>query len=101
MPPRPTRHITTCAEEVLEAFYRNLYASGFAYSVDRDFVRSCQTPCPVLAGNDAAQSFAIAEELAQLLPHTKFIPVWKEAEPLVAATARIQQVLAAHTPVRA
>ena len=88
-------------EQVLEAFYQNLYSPGFAYSVDRAFVASCQTPCLVLAGNDAAHPFAIAEEMAQLLPHGEFIPEWKEGAPLVAATARMKQFLADHTPVRA
>jgi pimeloyl-ACP methyl ester carboxylesterase len=88
-------------EQVLEAFYQNLYAPGFAYSVDRAFVTSCQTPCLVLAGNDAAHPFAIAEEMAQLLPHSEFIPEWKEGAPLVAAAARMKQFLADHTPVRA
>ncbi len=87
--------------EVLDAFYQNLYAPGFAYSVDRAFVASCQTPCLVLAGNDAAHPFAIAEEMAQLLPNGEFIPEWKEGAPLVAATARMKQFLADHTPVRA
>jgi pimeloyl-ACP methyl ester carboxylesterase len=88
-------------EQVLEAFYQNLYGPGFAYSVDRAFVASCQTPCLVLAGNDAAHPFAIAEEIATLLPHGEFIPEWKSGASLVAATARMQQFLAEHTPVRA
>jgi len=88
-------------EAVLNAFHHNLYAPGFAYCVDREFVKSCQTPCLVLAGNDAAHPFAIAEELAQLLPHAEFIPEWKEGAPLAAATARVKQFLAKHTPVRA
>jgi pimeloyl-ACP methyl ester carboxylesterase len=37
-------------DAVLDSFYNNLYGPGFAYSVDRDFVKSCQTPCQVLAG---------------------------------------------------
>jgi len=88
-------------EQVLEAFYQNLYGPGFAYSVDRAFVARCQTPCLVLAGNDAAHPFAIAEELAQLLPHGEFIPEWKEGAALASATARMKQFLADHTPVRA
>lgn len=88
-------------QEVLDAFYRNLYAPGFAYSVDRAFVSSCQTPCLVLAGNDAAHPFAIAEEMAKLLPNADFIPVWKEGPDLVSATARMKQFLLEHTPVRA
>lgn len=84
--------------EVLEAFNNNLYAAGFAYSVDREFVAGCQTPCLVLAGNDGAHPFAIAEEIAQLLPHSEFIPVWKEGDALVAATGRMKSFLAEHTP---
>ena len=88
-------------EAVLDAFYRNLYEPGFAYSVDRDFVSSCQTPCLVLAGNDAAHPYAIAEEMAALLPNGEFIAEWKEGEPLAAARSRMKQFLLEHTPVRA
>ncbi len=49
--------------QVLDAFYRNLYAPGFVYCVDRDFVPTVRTPCLVLAGNDEAHPYAIAEEL--------------------------------------
>jgi pimeloyl-ACP methyl ester carboxylesterase len=88
-------------EEVLDAFYTNLYGPAFAYSVDRDFVRGCQTPCLVLAGNDQAHPYAIAEEIARLLPNAEFIPDWKEGAPLAAATQRMQAFLRDHTPVRA
>jgi pimeloyl-ACP methyl ester carboxylesterase len=88
-------------EAVLDALYHNLYGPGFVYSVDRAFVASCQTPCLVLAGNDAAHPFAIAEELAKLLPHSEFIAEWKEGTALVSATARMKQFLVDHTPVRA
>lgn len=88
-------------EQVLDAFYENLYAPGFGYSVDRAFVASCQTPCLVLAGNDAAHPYAIAEEIAQLLPNGEFIAEWKEGAALVSATSRIKEFLAEHTPVRA
>lgn len=88
-------------EQVLNAFYENLYGAGFTYSVDRAFVASCQTPCLVLAGNDAAHPFAIAEEMAQLLPNAEFIADWKEGAALASATSRIKQFLAEHTPVRA
>jgi pimeloyl-ACP methyl ester carboxylesterase len=88
-------------EQVLDAFYKNLYAPGFAYSVDRAFVSSCQTPCLVLAGNDAAHPFAIAEEMAKLLPNGEFIAEWKEGAPLEKAKIRMKQFLMDHTPVRA
>jgi pimeloyl-ACP methyl ester carboxylesterase len=85
-------------DEVLDAFYWNLYGPGFAYSVDRDFIKGCQTPCLVLAGNDAAHPFAVAEEIAQLLPHAEFIAEWKDGEPLAAAKRRMHAFLAEHTP---
>lgn len=84
--------------EVLDAFYWNLYGAGFAYSVDHEFLKTCQTPCLVLAGNDAAHPFAVAEEIAQLLPDADFIPEWKEGEPLAAAKERMHEFLAKHTP---
>jgi pimeloyl-ACP methyl ester carboxylesterase len=87
-------------EQVLEAFYQNLYGPGFVYSVDHAFVSSCQTPCLVLAGNDAAHPFPISEEVAKLLPHAEFIPEWKEGAPLAAAKVRMKQFLRDHTPVR-
>lgn len=88
-------------EEVLDAFYQNLYGPGFVYSVDRAFVSSCQTPCLVLAGNDAAHPYAISEEVAKLLPNAEFIPEWKEGAALASASARMKQFLLDHTPVRA
>jgi pimeloyl-ACP methyl ester carboxylesterase len=88
-------------EPVLEAFYQNLYGSGFVYSVDRAFVSSCRTPCLVLAGNDEAHPFAISEEVAKLLPNCTFIPEWKTGAALVSARASIKEFLSKHTPVRA
>ena len=88
-------------EQVLEAFNQHLYGPGFVYSVDRAFVARCQTPCLVLAGNDAAHLFAISEEVAQLLPHAECIPEWKDGAPLASAQVRMQQFLMEHTPVRA
>jgi pimeloyl-ACP methyl ester carboxylesterase len=111
LPAEKSGNFTTWAEgldghpeatpEVLDRYYRNLYEPDFAYSVDRDFVAACQTPCLVLAGNDEAHPFAIAEEIALLLPNGEFIPEWKSGEPLAAASARMQRFLADHTPVRA
>ena len=87
-------------DAVLDAFYRNLYANGFAYCVDRAFLASCLIPCLVLAGNDAAHPFAIAEEVAQCLPNAEFVPQWKEDAALETATSKIRSFLADHTPQR-
>jgi len=85
-------------EQVLDAFYQNLYAPGFVFSVDRAFVSGCKTPCLVLAGNDEAHPYPISEETAKLLPNAEFIPEWKQGEPLAAAKVRVKEFFAKHTP---
>lgn len=85
-------------EDVLDAYYRNLYEPGFLYSVDRAFVASCRTPCLVLAGNDEAHPYPISEETAKLLPDAEFIPEWKTGAALEAAKQRVRAFLARHTP---
>ena len=85
-------------EQVLNAFYQNLYASGFLYSVDRAFVSGCKTPCLVLSGNDEAHPYAISEETARLLPNSEFIPEWKSGDPLQAAKVHIKEFLGRYTP---
>ena len=87
-------------EAVLDALYQNLYAPGFLYSVDREFVKSVKTPCLVLAGNDDAHPYPISEETAKLLPNAEFIPQWKEGAALDAAKQRVKAFLAKHTPAR-
>lgn len=85
-------------EQVLDAYYHNLYGAGFVYSADRAFVASCTAPSLVLAGNDEAHPFAIAEEVAKLMPNAEFIPEWKTGAPLEAAKVRVKEFLKKHTP---
>ena len=88
-------------EQVLEAFTQHLYGPGFVSSGDRACVARCQTPCLVLASNDAAHPCASSEEVAQGLPHAEVIPECQAGAPLALAQVRMQQFLMAHTPVRA
>ena len=85
-------------EQVLDAFYQNLYGPGFVYSVERAFVSSCRTPCLVLAGNDEAHPLPISEEVAKLLPNAEFVQEWKTGDALAVAKVRIKEFLAKHTP---
>ena len=87
-------------DAVLDALYQNLYAPGFLYSVDREFVKSCKAPCLVLAGNDEAHPYPISEETAKLLPNAEFITEWKQGAALEAAKQRVKAFLAKHTPAR-
>jgi pimeloyl-ACP methyl ester carboxylesterase len=85
-------------EPVLDAFCRNLYASGFVYCADRAFVSTVQTPCLILAGNDEAHPYPISEELAKLLPNADFVAEWKSGAALTAAKARVREFFGRHTP---
>lgn len=85
-------------EQVLDSFYNNLYAPGFLYSVDREFLKTCKTPSLVLAGNDEAHPYPISQETAKLLPSSEFIPEWKSGEALVMAKVHVKEFLARHTP---
>lgn len=90
---------TPVNEQVLEAFYQNLYGAGFVYSADRAFVASCQTPCLTLAGNDDAHPYPISEEIAKRLPKNEgFIKEWKSGQALVSAKVAVNAFLAKHTP---
>jgi len=88
-------------DQVMDAVHQNMYAPGFLYAVDREFVKNCKTPCLVLAGNDEAHPYPISEETAKLLPDSEFIPEWKEGAPLASARVRVKAFLAKHTPVTA
>ncbi|MBV9016851.1 MAG: alpha/beta hydrolase [Alphaproteobacteria bacterium] len=85
-------------QPVLDTFYRNLYAPGFAYSADRDFVKTIKAPCLVLAGNDEAHPWPISEELSQLIPGCEFVKEWKTEPALTAAKVKVKEFLAKHTP---
>lgn len=88
-------------EQVLDKFYQNLYGPGFVYSVDRDFVKSCKTPCLVLAGNDEAHPRPISDELAKLLPNVDgYITEWKDGPALAEAKIRCKEFLEKHTPAQ-
>jgi pimeloyl-ACP methyl ester carboxylesterase len=107
LPPRPARFDgwaetlkdhPEATNEVLDAFYRNLYAPGFVYCVDRAFVSKVNTPSLVLAGNDEAHPYPISEELSKLLPNCEFIAEWKTGAALTSAKVRIREFLSKHMP---
>jgi hypothetical protein len=83
---------------LLEVFYQNLYAPGFVYCADRDFVKTIKAPCMVLAGNDEAHPWPISEELSKLIPGCEFVPEWKTEPALTSARANVIAFLKKHTP---
>ena len=85
---------------MLDAFCRNLYEPGFVYCADREFVKTIEAPCLVLAGNDEAHPWAISEELSRLIPGCELVKEWKTEPALTAAKAKVKEFLAKHTPGR-
>jgi pimeloyl-ACP methyl ester carboxylesterase len=85
-------------DQVLDSFYKNLYAPGFVYAADRDFLKTIKAPCLVLAGNDEAHPWPISEELSQLIPGCEFVKEWKTEPALTAAKAKVKEFLAKYTP---
>ena len=83
---------------MLDGFNNNLYAAGFAYCCDRDFVKTVKAPCLVLAGNDEAHPWPISEELSKLLPNCEFVTEWKTEPALTPAKAKVLAFLKQHTP---
>ena len=88
-------------DDVLDAMYKNLYAPGFLYAVDREFVKQVKTPCLVLAGNDEAHPYPISEETDRLLPHSEFVTDWKTGEHVEPARKKVLDFFAKHTPAPA
>lgn len=88
------------SEAVLDAFNNNLYAPGFVYCADRDFVKSIKAPCLVLFGNDEAHPRPISEELSKLIPGCETVIDWKAEPALTPAKAAVKAFLAKHTPSR-
>ena len=84
--------------ETLDRFYHNLYDAGFAYSVDREFARTVSAPMLIMAGNDEAHPFRVAEELSELVGDCEFIPEWKTGAALESARRRLRSFLEKHTP---
>src|SRR6266852_5667254 len=87
-------------EQLLNEFYQNLYAPGFVYSADREFVKTIKAPCLVLAGNDEAHPGPISDELSKLIPGCEFVAEWKTEPALTAARAGVKEFMAKHTPAR-
>jgi pimeloyl-ACP methyl ester carboxylesterase len=97
---RPELTMATC-----EAYLHNLYRlqPDFAYSVSRDFARSCQTPMLIMPDNTPSHSYEAAMELVDLAPKAEVtVYPWKEQEDVKANTInQVREFLRAHQPVKA
>ncbi|HZO80623.1 MAG TPA: alpha/beta hydrolase [Candidatus Binataceae bacterium] len=83
-------------DAALRAFRARMYDGDFVFAVSRDFVRGCQTPLLVLAGDDLYHPTPIAQEIARLAPRAELIMKWKTPDATPAAVARVRAFLKAH-----
>ena len=88
--------------EIVEQYLHNLYRvqPDFAYSVSRDFARSCQTPMLVMPDDTPSHSYEAAMDLVALAPKAQVTAYpWKEEEALFAKTInQVRDFLQAHQP---
>ena len=94
---RPDVTMETC-----EAHLHNLYRAqpNFAYSVSRDFARSCQTPMLVMPDDTPSHSYEAAMDLVALAPNAEVtVYPWKEQRDVLARTInQVRDFLLAHQP---
>jgi len=83
-------------DSALGAFRESMYGGDFVFAVSRDFVRSCQTPLLVLAGDDLYHPAPISRELAEIAPNLEFVPTWKTPEAATEAVTRVKAFLKKH-----
>ncbi len=89
------------AMEMVERFLRNMAVDkDFVYTVDRDFVRDCQTPLLVMPDNVPAHPYAVAMESARLAPHAEVsLFPWKDSpENTILAVRHVRTFLKAYRP---
>lgn len=94
---RPDLPMTT-----IEQFLHNLYRAqpDFAYSVSRDFVRTCETPMLVLPDDTPAHAYQTSIDIASLAPNADInVYPWMNPPELKARTVnRVRRFLKAHDP---
>ena len=80
----------------------NMYTkrANFVFTVDRDFVRNCQTPVLILPDDIPAHPYATAMETALLAPNAQVsLYPWKENDRKIQlAVKHIKMSLEANTP---
>ena len=89
---------------MVDAFLTKMYRNiDFVITVNRDFVRNCQTPVLILPDDTPAHVYAIAMEAAMLAPKAEVsLFPWKEPpERIPLAVRQIRSFLRAHGPASA
>ena len=88
--------------EQVSDYLNNMYTdrADFVFTVDRDFVRHCQTPVLVLPDDIPAHPYATAMETAMLAPNAQVsLYPWKENERKIQLALRhVRDFLSTNTP---
>ena len=88
--------------EMCDKFLTNMYTkrADFVFTVDREFVRDCQTPVLVLPDDVLAHPYAVAMETAYLAPNAQVsLYPWKDnPEKVRLAVRHVRTFLRANTP---
>jgi hypothetical protein len=88
---------------MISQFLDNMYTkrADFVYTVDRDFVRNCQTPVLILPNDIPAHPYAAAMETALLAPNAQVsLYPWKENDRKIAlALSHVRGFMATNAPV--
>ena len=99
--PQLVERRTDITMEMVDQFLTNMYRNiDFVITVDRDFVRNCQTPLLILPDDTPAHVYAIAMEAAMLAPNAEvsMFP-WKEPpERIPLAVRQVRSFLRSHRP---
>ena len=86
--------------EMVSDYLNNMYTkrADFVFTVDRDFVRNCQTPVLILPDDIPAHPYAAAMETAMLAPNAQVsLYPWKENDRKIALALRHIRCFAAMT----
>jgi pimeloyl-ACP methyl ester carboxylesterase len=93
----PLRSERDADDAAWSAFRERMYGGDFTFNVSRDFVRGCQTPMLIMAGDDLYHPAPISRELAELAPNAELILRWKEPDTVGPAVEQVRAFLAKHT----
>ena len=90
--------------DMIEKFLARMFPNpDFLFTVDRDFVRRCQTPMLILLDDTPGHPYDVAWETAMLAPQAELAHYpWKEPKELIPIAVRqVRSFLRAHRPARA
>jgi pimeloyl-ACP methyl ester carboxylesterase len=90
------RRDPSLTDEALTTFRERMYGGDFVFSVTRDFVRKCDHPLMVLAGDDLYHPAPTSREIAELAPNVEVVEHWKTRDTVGAAVARVREFFKAH-----